>query len=723
MRKILPLMAIGILVLSGLGAVVSSEENTDQKIILVNFSTPTIEEKDNYILVDMEETNTMLMKQGRPMVPSYIHTFTFPFGTQIKGVVCEATNIQEQVITKDLMLTPDMVSVGYPGGGDDPVPPENNEPYPDTWYDYEIYCGIRGNEQHIIVKVQVFPVQYDPEENMVSWASEVEITVEYDSPAQPMMFDDEYRLIVLGSDDFSDELAPLITHKNSNEVSTIFVSLDDIYGGTYFPVQGRDNQEKIKYFVKDAIENWGTSYVMLVGGSLKFPARETHVKAATGDSEIFVSDLYYADIYNGTGGFCSWDSNENDVFGEYDWGGSHLYDEVDLSPDVYLGRLACINGNEVTTAVNKIITYEEDEAYTQNWFTNLVVIGGDSFPGDEDQIDEGEYVNQAVIDIMDGFIPDKLWASLGRLSGIIPSGAQKINNAIDEGCGFVDFSGHGNTMIWATHPHEDDGTWLPTTYGGYLNSPHIEDLTNGDDLPIVITGACSVSKYNIDNDCFGWAWITNPNGGGIAHLGATGLGWAYTGEWVTEGLIEGIAIKTFEAYKDGGAITFGEMWGKAIDNYLFPSMEGVDYKTVEEWQPFGDPTLAVATESQPPAKPATPDGPTSGNVGTTYTYSSSTTDPDGDNLYYLFDWGDDTYSGWVGPHDSGDEAEASHDWTEQGSYEIKVKAKDDHGVQSEWSDLLPISMPKARFVHNPLLQQLFERFPNAFPILRHLFDL
>ena len=77
-----------------------------------------------------------------------------------------------------------------------------------------------------------------------------------------------------------------------------------------------------------------------------------------------------------------------------------------------------------------------------------------------------------------------------------------------------------------------------------------------------------------------------------------------------------------------------------------------------------------------------------------YTYSTSTSDPDGDQVYYWFDWGDDTNSGWIGPYDSGTLCESSHIWRSTGSYEIRVKAKDDKGAQSEWSDFLAISMPK-----------------------------
>ena len=60
-----------------------------------------------------------------------------------------------------------------------------------------------------------------------------------------------------------------------------------------------------------------------------------------------------------------------------------------------------------------------------------------------------------------------------------------------------------------------------------------------------------------------------------------------------------------------------------------------------------------------------------------------------------------------------------------GDFEIKVKAKDNNDYESEWSDPLPVSMPKNKpFNFNfPLLSWLLERFPNAFPILRYLLGL
>jgi len=689
MRKFLPLVVVGFLVLSGLGAVAVSNDETELKQTSVVFSQPVLQSENEYLTVSIDEANTFLMKQGKPMLPSYVETFAFEFGTEIKSVKCTPTNIQTQTILEDIMPTPQAVIVGQKATTSIKVPIKYApEPYPTNWFEYDISSGMYNRERSIIVEVQVNPIKYYSQGKVIEYIAGVDIEIEYESPSQQSSPRDEYQLIVIGPDEFSDELAPLITHKIGRGVTAKFAGLSEVYGGT-----GRDNQEKIKYYIKDAIETWSTSNVLLVGGSAKFPTRTTHIYIDLSpdppDDEIFVSDLYYADIYDGTGGFCSWDSNGNDIFGEYDWNGET--DDVDLHPDVYLGRWACTTGSQVITCVNKVKTYENTPAYQQAWFTNLVVVGGDSFP-DNNDVDEGEYINQKVIDIMSGFIPEKLWVTNGKLTSWVPTGVANIKNAINDGCGFVDFSGHGNTNVWATHPHNDHSTWVPTPLG-HITSSDIQTLTNGDELPIVTVEACSTAKFASDSNCFNWAFIHNSNGGAIGSFGATALGWGYIGTGVSQGLIGKIGLDTFRAYKLDGSITFGEMWAKALERYIEPGMDGMDYKTVEEWQPFGDPTLAIGEESQAPAKPATPSGPASGGAGTTYTYTTSTTDPDGDDVYYLFDWGDETYSGWVGPYASGATGSASHEWTTQGDYEIRVVAKDDHGVTSVWSDPLPITMP------------------------------
>lgn len=94
----------------------------------------------------------------------------------------------------------------------------------------------------------------------------------------------------------------------------------------------------------------------------------------------------------------------------------------------------------------------------------------------------------------------------------------------------------------------------------------------------------------------------------------------------------------------------------------------------------------IITKNKPPETPNTPSGSTFGYFNTLYEYTASTTDPDMDQIYYMFYWGDDTYSDWLGPFDSGDPAVASHTWTVGGNYGVKVKAKDVHNAETGWSD-------------------------------------
>ena len=97
-------------------------------------------------------------------------------------------------------------------------------------------------------------------------------------------------------------------------------------------------------------------------------------------------------------------------------------------------------------------------------------------------------------------------------------------------------------------------------------------------------------------------------------------------------------------------------------------------------------------ENQPPETPLRPIGPINGSINIDYTYKTQTSDPDGDVLYYQWDWGDGNMSEWMGPYPSGSQVEASHSWTLQGTYAVKVKAKDSANAESNWSPTLMITI-------------------------------
>ncbi len=69
--------------------------------------------------------------------------------------------------------------------------------------------------------------------------------------------------------------------------------------------------------------------------------------------------------------------------------------------------------------------------------------------------------------------------------------------------------------------------------------------------------------------------------------------------------------------------------------------------------------------------------------------SSSLDDP-GDQVKFIFDWGDGTISetDFV---DSGTNVSLSHSWSGVGVYYVRVRAEDTHGVSSNWSEALEVT--------------------------------
>lgn len=119
-------------------------------------------------------------------------------------------------------------------------------------------------------------------------------------------------------------------------------------------------------------------------------------------------------------------------------------------------------------------------------------------------------------------------------------------------------------------------------------------------------------------------------------------------------------------------------------------------------------TYGFLEDNVPPEKPSIPIGPDQGNLKVNYTFTTSTTDQENDMIYYLWDWGDGRNSDWIGPYDSGETCEITNMWHLKGTYEIRVKAKDRWGYESDWSDPLIVSMPRTR---DSNLLMLFHKNP------------
>ena len=179
-----------------------------------------------------------------------------------------------QTISKEVIPAPRRIIVGQNvETNEEETKNYGTELYPSEWFDYRVGCGLYHGELSIIVNVQIYPIKYHPIEKIIEWVNEANVVVEYEPsiPAPQPVYSDNFQLVVIGPSEYSEQVAPLISHKIGRGITSIFVSLEDIYGGTYFVTQGRDEAEKVKYFIKNAIENWGTENVMLLGNNIIVP--------------------------------------------------------------------------------------------------------------------------------------------------------------------------------------------------------------------------------------------------------------------------------------------------------------------------------------------------------------------------------------------------------------------------------------------------------------------
>ncbi len=580
------------------------------------FSEPKIIKNDNFIKIDIKEANEIKAIDNNPKIPFFTKTFELPFNSNIKNINTSISNVFEkdlsQVLTKNhfqkltTMKDSNLIEI------------KNEKKISNTefdWYEINKGTGLNKENRHVLfISLDVYPVHILSEENKLEYIKDIKIEIDYDEPSFKSEKENSVDLLIISPKEFKPDLVKLVNHKNNYNIKTNLTTLDYIYEN----YQGRDAQEKIKFYIKEKLDNLSIKYVLLVGSIKKLPIRSTDAYPWRGFGSNILSDLYYADIYDENFSFCTWDSNDNDVFGEADYEYKtfppkvYNYDNVDLYPDVHIGRIACRNNKEVKTMVNKIINYEKN-TYDQLWFKKIILAGGDTFPPGKlapFNVFEGEITNEKVSQQLPDFEPIKLWSSKRNLN------AFTFNRAINRGAGFLTYAGHGFEHGWGTYRANALRSKMGITNPLYY-TPFLQGLKNNDKLPIVFFDACLTAKldfnmtslknyypkmaniirlltgfdHNPDNyfPCFAWSMVSKEGGGSIAAIGSTRP--AYTlvdedGVYMGAGYLD---VHFFKSYYEG--ITVGEMLTHSQIDYL--NNKGEDIFTLEEFILLGDPSLRV----------------------------------------------------------------------------------------------------------------------------------
>lgn len=646
MKNILTIFLIGALLLPGFNVLAQSEFNykTIEKREIILFSKPIITENeaDIYSIVQLNETTSVMTRAGEPVLPVINKKYEFPIGTNIKKIDVIFSGETEYFLTNKIIPAPSPVPISANKSFEPKDVLEEKEVYstnklfPVKKFEYKIYSGLNGTNHVLILNIRCFPIQYIPEYNTIYSPEKIEIRLTYILTEHSIVHPNKFDMVIITPERFFSHLQPLVEHKNKYGLNTTIKTTEEIYK----EFVGRDNPEKIKYYIKYAVDELGVNYVLLVGGlkssiwgiprddinqgskSWYIPVRYSNLVEDSGICDPgFICDLYYADIYkvvdNNTV-FDDWDSNKNNIFGE--WQGENI-DLIDLYPDVYVGRLACRNIYEVKTLVNKIIEYESSHA-DSSWFNKIIVIGGDSHYDPTTNFIEGEMVCDKSLSYLHDFESVKLYASNRETGNGLTPTPKNISRQISKGAGFVLFDGHGNPSSWNTHWF-GEYSWDDTPGG--ISIFRFPVLINRKKLPITLVGGCHNSQFNVSlfatlfkrpymwtygvpvPECFSWWLVRKIGGGSIASIGSTGLGYGYVGNNSDidgdgvdepdniEGLGGYISTTFFKNYSEGLHI-LGEVWGATVNNYLdvFPPMnDKIQIKCIQEWVLLGDPSLRI----------------------------------------------------------------------------------------------------------------------------------
>jgi hypothetical protein len=612
MQKVIGLfiviLFIGTICVPAMGEKNELNKETMMKEMIITFSKPQINLFNDKITISVSEANTILKQPNKPILPMYKKTFIYPDETQIESVDISLVNaiqkehIEGQILcaSSELLPTDREINKFF----SDKVKSILPMMYPDSWYDYSISHGMYQGKQSLILNIALFPVRVLNNHILYVNDFQIEITVKEKKDSQTLSIDEKH-LLIIAPQEFIEPLKEFATHKESKGITTTLVNLESIYDSTFFPVEGRDNAEKVKYFIKNAYDEWDIQYILLVGGrkpgiaqSWYVPVRYVHVFWA--EETHYISDLYYADIYNADETFSTWDTDENNIFCQWSNNGI-LQDEIDMYPEVYVGRWPCRNKFELDIIIEKTITYENMQSQKK-----IVLVGGDTF---ENEGLEGELVCDKSLEYLPNFSSEKVYGSEMKFT------PKNIRDALGDGAMFMHMHGHGSPIKWGTH--------YPESFDERMDGIGIKDVPwfSNDEYPILILGGCHTALFNISlfhqpwiyglkitPEGLAWCFARKIDGGSIATLGYTCFPTGAPGEYgdlngdginepdcVESGygymqlqLLKGYGIKQYQY--------LGECWGYAVSTYndaFKIPFERWHLHTSQGFVLLGDPSLRI----------------------------------------------------------------------------------------------------------------------------------
>ncbi|MFH1690173.1 MAG: C25 family cysteine peptidase [Candidatus Eisenbacteria bacterium] len=531
-RTIRPVVTI-VLVL-GLAAPVAWSAHLDHTVSF-DESDLVVTERDGYDVITLRGCD-LTRDIGLPQLPVLPLTLALPTGARVVGIEILEAESSERVVKlrpmpgqhPRILPVPGLDIPFHPFVEADPSVYGGKRPYPASIAELRS-AGHLGDAR--LVGVAVHPVQFLPSVGKLRFFGSISIRLHLDLAEQDtprthlpdqskvvrilsgnndagrltadrrrlsdtrLQAGDFEHVVILGNTAFEEAFTPLAAWKTAKGVPSTMVSVTWITAN--YP--GDDDPERIRNFVADAHNTWGSVWFLLAGDTNWVPTRHAYAMTCEAgghaEEDNIGCDMYFADL-DGT-----WNADGDEIYGE-------LADDVDLYPEVFVGRAPIRTIDDASAFVEKVVNYEhaQFDDFQLDMLMAAEVLWTDPFTDSGialDRIDR-EHVPPRYDPIT------KLYETLGNETG------ESVKQALNSGPGHFLHSGHA----WYT---------VMGCGGGDLYRWDVVELANGHRQPLVYSIGCWPAAFDLPEDCIAERFLQNPGGGAVAFIGNSRYGWASPG--------------------------------------------------------------------------------------------------------------------------------------------------------------------------------------------------
>ncbi len=327
---------------------------------------------------------------------------------------------------------------------------------------------------------------------------------------RPSLDGSPVEMVIITTSEQEAEYQRLADARTKLGITTVVRTLDWIRAN--YP-NGVDTEETIRFFIKDAVSKWGTAWIVIGGDTDEVPIR--YGFTIFYDSEDIPTDLYYTDLDG------NWNADGDAIFGEGYHDVSDPGDDVDLYPDVWVGRMPTNDVAEAQNLVDKTLAYMQSPPLGyQNDFLMLaeVLFPSSWTEGTPVQFDGAVLAEDVIDSMLVNQQAVRLYENYNAWPGSLPETKSAVIDSVNAGFGLVHHVGHGyiNTMSVGLN-------------AATLINQDVDAFMNGDETFLLYAINCTSAA--VDFNCIAERFLANTNGGAIAVAGSTRLDFPSTGRF------------------------------------------------------------------------------------------------------------------------------------------------------------------------------------------------